>query len=517
MPLRAALLGLLAVMACAPALAAPFKAAPVSRGKGGSTPLTAARAGVAGLRLNPMHLSGSQQDLKVSIYLPGGSPSVSPQLTPGQALPALPVFPHPLRSERQAGAEESMRIDDGHRGEASDKTGSIEKITRELAPELDSLSKLKDGHEAQTASIGSKIEDIIVRRRNSTRRAWSGLSSWLSPRSGEESRLQKVSAADEALSRELSASPGRLIVFDYDNTLTDRGPDGLSLPISDAVLAGLIRLLEAGHPVGIATTRNFDWQSPDSNAPNTVFEPFISKIPARLRRNLYFSGGVGAELVAFDADGNPQRLFNQGWTPEEKNLIPEFIEKTRRELKVPEAKSRLIASSPGQFLVRLERGDPRIPVFAENLQARLAEAGLPYKIHHGTKYVYFSKFDKAFGVRAMIEVMRARGLDIAEKDLVVVGDHFRAPHGVDVSLGEGLPEARAFTVGDPSREIFLAPNVRPLDARASQGSLLIIEAVLEGLSKRSPPSPQETGKSRAGGLRAWISRIVTALTGPPAR
>ncbi len=292
---------------------------------------------------------------------------------------------------------------------------------------------------------------------------------------------------DKAILQDLVENPPAALIFDYDNTLVDRSPTGLSGNIRNDVLKGLIRLLQAGIPVGLISARNFDNQPSDAPFPQTLWEPLVSKIPAHLRRNLFVSGGVGAELVLFTKKGKPIRHLNGDWAKSEKVTILGLIDGVLQRLGISEEDIVVVKETPAQIVVKFKTGDMRGKGFSEKLTAAFKRAGIDYPIHHNKEFVYFSKFTKGRGISLIYTAMRTRGHPVTEKNLAIVGDEFRLPHGGDTAMAQTFPNSRAYTVGDlPEYEV--PSNVRRLEIRGGLGSLSLTNAALEGHSKNPLPA-----------------------------
>ncbi len=298
---------------------------------------------------------------------------------------------------------------------------------------------------------------------------------------------------DAALLRDLRDNPPAAFIFDYDNTLVDRGPNGLSLGIREEVLNGLIRLLQTGIPVGLISARNFDNQPKDAPFSNTLWEPLISRIPAHLRHTLFFSGGVGGELVLFNKKGKPVRHLSGDWTADEKIAILGLIDGVLQRLGIDESAVSIVKEAPAQVVIRFKPGDARSKGFFQKLAEAFERADIPYPIHHNKEFVYFSKFTKGRGISLIYTAMRTRGHPVSEDNLAIDGDEFRLPHGGDTPMALTFPNSRAYTVGDlPEHD--LPSNVRRLKTRGSAGSLTLIDAALEGITKN--PNPAHARKPR---------------------
>ncbi|TBR20007.1 hypothetical protein EPO15_13720 [bacterium] len=281
---------------------------------------------------------------------------------------------------------------------------------------------------------------------------------------------------DAAVLAGLRRAPPKAVVMDYDNTLTERGPDGLSLQPSEEVTAAVAGLLASGVKVVLASSRYYE--SPGTPFPFDM-APFIARLPAELRRNLLVSGGVGSELVAFDEAGAPLRLWSQGWSAGEGEALGAAARAAAADVGVREDELQLVVV-PGQLVARLPAGDQRGPALAEALRARLAAAGASYRVLQNKEFVYFSRSDKGVGVR---EALAALGGRLREADVLLLGDEFGLPDGGDAAMALAFPRARAVSVGDAHARR-LPRNVHVLGERAGRGALLVLRAVLDGILGR---------------------------------
>ncbi len=321
--------------------------------------------------------------------------------------------------------------------------------------------------------------------------------------------------SDSDLLGDLARNTPSAVVFDYDNTLVDRGATGLSDQPRPEVVAGIVALLKAGLPVVLATSRNFDRQAADAPFPTTVYQSLVAQIPAELRRNLFFSGGVGGELVLFDEKGEPERALSSDWTPAEKTVITALLNETRTRQGLGAEEVAIVADNPAQFLVKFKKDDPRGAAFAKELSERFVIAGIAAPVLHYREFVYFSKFDKGQGLKLAYAAMRARGHGVSETTLAIVGDEFK-PRGGDAAMALAFPDARAYTVGDAGDEA-LPANVRRLSLKGASGSLAILQAVLAGVkapAKRSGLSPAAS-RWAAGGAGAAAAIAIPWLLGHP--
>ena len=247
--------------------------------------------------------------------------------------------------------------------------------------------------------------------------------------------IKPVSLSLPQLTAQLKAAPPSALIFDYDGTLTDRAADGKSLPASPEVLEGLSALARAGIPVGIVTGRVFNRRSLDEAEKMGIWGPLLSKIPADLRHNIFFSGSFNGEFVSFDA--------------------------------------------AGQVTAAFARGDARAAPFAAALAQQFALRGLAYPVR-GRDWIYASKSDKESAARRVFKAMRKRGFQIDEASVLIVGDDFRVPGGSDAPLARALPRATLVSVGDQYAKA-LAGGVRRLGERGAAAAAKLIRAVLASL------------------------------------
>lgn len=284
------------------------------------------------------------------------------------------------------------------------------------------------------------------------------------------SAVQAPVSSDEGFLAGLVGRPPRAVVLDYDNTLADRGPNGLSLPVSNALVEAVSRLLRGGIPVILASSRHYE--APDAPFPMDL-KTFIDRIPRHLRRNVLVSGGVGSELVGFDSQGAPLRLMSQGWGPGEEEVIRSIAEHAAAEFGA-HVQTML---SPGQLVLRLPKGDERGPELARAVSTRLQAAGFLYKVLQNKEFVYFSRSDKGQGLNGALAALPHR---VAEEDLLVLGDEFGLPDGGDSAMALAAPRARHVSVGDAHSER-MAPGVQRMGVKGGAGALLVLKAVLAGL------------------------------------
>lgn len=296
---------------------------------------------------------------------------------------------------------------------------------------------------------------------------------------GQVVPTSEPSAADADFLESLRRAPPRAVVMDYDNTLTERGPNGLSLLPSDEVTAAVAGLLASGVRVVLASSRYYE--AADTPFPFDM-APFISRLPAELRRNLLVAGGVGAELVAFDDAGAPVRVWSQGWADGEGEALGAATRAAAAEVGVTEAELQLVVP-PGQLVARLPAGDARGPALAAALSRRLADSGLPYRVLQNKEFVYFSRSDKGAGIRGALAFLAEAGIRLKERELLLLGDEFGLPNGGDAAMALAFPRARAVSVGDAEARR-LPPNVHRFSERAGRGALPILRAVLDGLLGR---------------------------------
>ncbi|MBI4424340.1 MAG: hypothetical protein HY554_11460 [Elusimicrobia bacterium] len=323
-------------------------------------------------------------------------------------------------------------------------------------------------------------------------------------------RRVAVSPADRIL-REIRQVPPDAVWFDYDGTLTDSGPDGLSLPVSREVVDRLIRLLRAGVPVAIVTARSLDAQPEGTSIPMTLWEPLISKIPEELRDGLFFSGRLGAEFVLF-SKGQIQRE-SADWHAGEEARIAEAEAAAMTRAGVAPADLERIEQDGVNNLVFPARDVEKARAFGQALAEEFLARGLPYPVYYSKNWVYYSKFDKGLGGRLVLAAMRAKGFTVRPERLLIVGDQFAAPPGkpmgADAAAALAFPASRAVSVGDKTGDV-LPPNVRRLGLLHARGSARVIDAVLDGWAARSSgPAPWDRPAARHAG--AFLAGVAATL------
>jgi predicted metalloendopeptidase len=319
----------------------------------------------------------------------------------------------------------------------------------------------------------------------------------------------------DAILADLRARPPAAVFFDYDMTLTDLNDKGMSLPVSDDILEGLMKLLRAGWPVGIVTSRSFDHQLANEVIPNTLWEPLIKKIPAPLRKNIFFVGGVGSELIAFQ-NGKPERYLDRDWTVSEKNKISKIVSEALVELRIPSEAVHINLNSRAQMSVWIhEKNDSLLASLAELLGRKLRNSGLLYTVFEGGKSVYFSKFDKGIGVSLIYTAMRERGFPVTEDNLLFLGDQFHlfqnGGMGGDARMALAFPKSRAISVGN-NMSGTLPENVAWLEGIHARGTIRVINELLKLSPPRSSGAFQKKMSLFFGGAIVGVLRFIAAQT-----
>ena len=303
--------------------------------------------------------------------------------------------------------------------------------------------------------------------------------------SARESRQEPPSPteSDQEILQDLSKNAPAAVFFDYDLTLTENGPNGLSKLPSEGTVRALSALLKAGVPVGLVTARSFDREVEGAAVPDSVFEPLIGRIPEALRPGLFFAGQVGGEVVLFDAKGQPVRVQEGGWSSIEKTILEASIRDSLRDLQVAEEEV-AVSNTPSKTYIRFKDGDPRAALFADALSEAFRSRGLRAEVRQTNGWVFFSKYDKEYGIRQLVTAMQAKGYKLSEDNLLIVADDFKLRRGSDAAMAFAFPKARAVSVGDAGSA--LPPNVRRLSVKNAEGSVRVIEAVLKGFKGPSP-------------------------------
>ena len=359
-----------------------------------------------------------------------------------------------------------------------------------LQPDASSSSSRTAGNKIFAALLGRKIPDSVA-----------VVAAHVSPRASSlhrnaadsASRAAPPSPTDEKIFADLRENPPSAVFFDYDKTLVDTGPDGLSLPPSPEVLKGLIRLLEAGLPVGIVTARNLDRKGKEGSIPDNIWEPLIQHIPARLRRNLFFAGRLGGEIAIFNNQGKIIRIMDSAWGPREVEAITDSLKYTFASTGVSKHDV-IISESPSRTYIKFEKGLDRAEDFADALNRNFRKKRLGIEVVRDGSWVYYSRFKKQEGIRLVYTAMRSKGFTLQEENLVIVGDDFSLPLGGDASLARGFPASRAISV-DYKAGDRMPDNVQPLSIKSGQASQKIMEAILAGL-KKNPPTGSILRKAR---------------------
>lgn len=311
-------------------------------------------------------------------------------------------------------------------------------------------------------------------------------------------------ASPEELLADLAANPPAAVFTDYDGTLTDRGPNGRSLPAPAELVAEIERSLALGLPVVPASARNFDYQPPEAVEPGSkgvipyeLYQTLISRFDPSLRERLFFAGGLGGEIVLFSpATGDPIRYLQSSWDAGEKELIVSVVDRALAEAGVSGGELAKITSNPNQIALVFDPAQAdRAKAFGEILKRRFKENDLLLQVIRSRNWVYFSKFDKSDAARIAYAVLKAKGYPVTPGNLLLLGDEFHRPKGSpmggDVPMALAFPESRAVSVGG-SPEDPMPPNVRRLGILGAGGSLKIFKAINQGLADR-------LASSRTGG------------------
>ncbi|MFA6094014.1 MAG: exonuclease domain-containing protein [Elusimicrobiota bacterium] len=317
-----------------------------------------------------------------------------------------------------------------------------------------------------------------------------------------------VARTDELLAQ-VESSPKEVVFADYDNTLARRNAQGLSVPSPDVLLV-IEEHLRRGIPVAIISSRNYDYQPPEavsldpnSSADMAIAKVLVERIEPRLRRHLVIVGSLGGELVLFDEKGEAVRVLHSQWAAQEKPLLKNAFAKAFADAGVSLEKKDavFIHSNPSQMAAVFKpRETARAAQFAGFLQARMAEAKLPYPVLHNKNWVYVGKYTKETGARLAYAVLKSKGYPISPKNLLLLGDEFQMPEqgamGGDASMALAFPDSLAVNVGEarwdfggPSRGPEKDPmpkNVRRLGITGAPGSLRLLQSNLRGHDARRP-------------------------------
>jgi hypothetical protein len=286
-----------------------------------------------------------------------------------------------------------------------------------------------------------------------------------------------------AVAARLQAAPPSAVLLDYDGTLVDRGPDGASLPVRPEIVGALTALLRAGLPVGIVTGRIFDASAASDEGLMGTWRPLLSKIPADLRRNLFFSGSFSGEFVAFDGQGCVETFVRSDWSPEEIQILRSAVDAAAAKSGLTKADFRVRETS-GHLTAAFSRADPRAAVFAAALERELKARDLDHPVR-GRDWIYVAKSDKEPGARRVVEAMRERGFAIDETKILTVGDDFREPGGSDAPLARAFPLALSVSVGDADAAHTRGSVIRLVE-RGATATLELLRTVLRGLGLTAP-------------------------------
>lgn len=447
------------------------------------------------IRLNPM-------PLRLQTALPGGSgPNSKPKIRAPLFIesfhaPSLaPIIEAGLPAEENKDLEVSA---------AEPHPSGVAAMSEDLTPELEALEKDENAGGEATNGIGRRILNIILGRKGiaagggveagPSSPVLSGLGKASPNRSDAEKAAGESGFQRESILQDLRDNPPAAFISDYDGTLADRGPGGISLPAPDEVIEGLNELLRRGMPVGIISGRSLDYQPKGADIPMNLWEPLIARISPELRANLFFVGRVGGELALFDSKGEPIPYLRSDWSADEKAAIEESVTKALAANGVSRADIKTIEVW-GQTNLVFKEGDGLLAAkFARDLSEEFRNRGLLYPVlYNGKNWAYFSKFDKGEGLRMMFTAMKAKGFPVTTSNLLFQGDEFLyepgKPAGGDTAAALEFPKSRVISLGE-AEHARLPPNTRALGVKGSRGAVLVINAILEGLSPKPKVEPE---------------------------
>lgn len=376
----------------------------------------------------------------------------------------------------------------------------LQGIAAEIQPDLQAASELSETPAESAPGIGRRIINALFRRGSTPEPRETTADPVAVPNAVEiaptPSLSRRPSRKTEAILKEMTDNPPAAVILDYDGTLTGRDDRGLSTLPTDEMVAAIVDLLKAGTPVGIATGRTLDFSPNEERIPMAVWKTLIERIPAEHRKGLFFSGRIGSEFVRFDAQGQVIRIFDQDWSTREKRSIRASLRAAMRTSKISKKDLTLI-EVPSLTNVVFPTGDKRMARFARELKKEFRKRNIRVPIHESHEWIFFSRTDKADGLRMMFTSMKEAGYPVALDTLLFVGDNFATPKkgnpGGDASGALAFPLSRALTVGD-RYDVRLPGNVRRLGIKADAGTLAVLRAVLKG--KQTPQTlaePEDDG------------------------
>ena len=114
------------------------------------------------------------------------------------------------------------------------------------------------------------------------------------------------------------------------------------LATPEELIGEIERTLRSGVPVVLASARNFDYQPPEAVKPDShgsipyeLYKTLISRIDPALRKNLFFAGSLGGEIVLFDAvKGEPIPYIKSFWDLGEKEQLLAVVDKALADYKL---------------------------------------------------------------------------------------------------------------------------------------------------------------------------------------
>ena len=357
---------------------------------------------------------------------------------------------------------------------------------------------------------------------------------WLRDALRQEALRAQVASADEILA-DLEKNPPSAIITDYNNTLTDRGSDGLSLPTPEDLLAEIETALASGLPVVLASALNYDYQPPEAVKPDSpgiipyeLYSTLVSRIRPSLRGNLFVTASLGGEIVLFDSQsGEAIPYVKTPWDPGEKELLLKAVETTLSDLNIAKSELTIMDSNPNQIGVIFKVADAaKATEFGARLIERFKDHNILLPVLQNRNWVYFSKFKKSDATRLAYSILKAKGYPVSADSLLFLGDEFRTSKdgtiGGDALMSMPFPKSRAISVGDTPGDR-LPPNARRLGIREARGSLRVFQAInkgraaqglaAEGVPWLRHPLAKTAGLFLAGAASALLLRFVGPLVG----